>query len=66
MTPASRDRLWTLQHRYAPYLFVAGAVTVGIASFLYFTAPEKERVDRTVFTPVVGPSEVGFSLSRGF
>lgn len=47
-------------------LFVAGAVTIGIASFLYFTAPEKERIDRTVFTPVLGPTEVGFSLTRGF
>lgn len=47
-------------------LFVAGAVTVGVASFLYFTAPEKERIDRTVFTPVVGPQEVGFALSGGF
>lgn len=47
-------------------LFVAGALTVGVASFLYFTAPEKERIDRTVFTPVVGPQEVGFALSGGF
>jgi hypothetical protein len=47
-------------------MFVAGAVAVSIGAFLYFTAPEKERVDRTVFAPVVGPTEVGFSISRGF
>lgn len=47
-------------------LFVAGAVTVGVASFLYFTAPEKERVDRTVFVPAVGPDQVGFAISGGF
>jgi hypothetical protein len=47
-------------------LFVAGAVTVGVAAFLYFTAPEKERVDRTVFVPAIGPDQVGFAISRGF
>lgn len=47
-------------------MFAVGAVTVGVAAFFYFTAPAKERVDRTVFTPVVGPTEVGFALSRGF
>lgn len=46
--------------------FVAGAVTVGIASALYFTAPAKERIDRTVFTPTVGPDQVGFAISGGF
>jgi hypothetical protein len=47
-------------------LFVAGVVTVGVAAYLYFTAPEKERVDRTVFIPAIGPDEVGFALVRGF
>jgi hypothetical protein len=26
----------------------------------------KERVDRTVFTPVIGPTERGFAITRGF
>jgi hypothetical protein len=47
-------------------LFVGGAVFIGVASFLYFTAPEKERVDRTVFVPAVGPDQVGFAISGGF
>jgi hypothetical protein len=47
-------------------LFVAGTVTVGVAAFLYFTAPDKERLDRTVFIPSIGPDQVGFALSRGF
>jgi tetratricopeptide (TPR) repeat protein len=47
-------------------LFVAGAVTVGVAAYLYFTAPEKERVDRTVFIPTMGPDQVGFAIARGF
>jgi tetratricopeptide (TPR) repeat protein len=47
-------------------LFVAGSVTVAVAAYLYFTAPEKERVDRTVFMPSIGPDQVGFAISRGF
>lgn len=47
-------------------LFIGGAVAVGIASYLYFTAPEKERFDRTVLTPTLSPTEVGFALTRGF
>jgi tetratricopeptide (TPR) repeat protein len=47
-------------------LFVAGIVTVGVASFLYFTAPEKERVDRTVFAPTIGPDQIGFAASGRF
>ncbi|HEY5949318.1 MAG TPA: hypothetical protein VIV40_27680 [Kofleriaceae bacterium] len=47
-------------------IFVAGALAIGGAVVLYVTAPEKERIDRTVFTPVVTPDQVGFALSRGF
>jgi hypothetical protein len=47
-------------------IFVAGAVALGGAIVLYVTAPEKERIDRTVFTPVVSPNEVGFALTRPF
>jgi hypothetical protein len=47
-------------------LFVAGAVTVGVAAVLYLTAPDKERVDRTVFVPAIGPDQVGFAITRGF
>jgi len=47
-------------------LFVAGTVAVGVAAFLYFTAPDKERIDRTVFVPSVGPNDVGVALMRSF
>lgn len=47
-------------------LFVAGVATVGVAAFLYFTAPDKERIDRTVFVPTLSPNEVGFALTRSF
>ncbi|HEY5928437.1 MAG TPA: hypothetical protein VIV11_42415 [Kofleriaceae bacterium] len=47
-------------------IFVAGALAIGGAIAIYVTAPEKERIDRTVFTPVVSPTEAGFVLSRAF
>lgn len=47
-------------------LFIAGVATVGVAAFLYFTAPDKERIDRTVFVPTLSPNEVGFALTRSF
>jgi hypothetical protein len=51
---------------YATPIFVAGlAASVG-AIVLYVTAPDKERIDRTVFTPVVTPTDVGFALTRSF
>lgn len=55
-----------MAQKWGTSLFVAGAVTVGVAGFLYFTAPAKERVDRTVFTPVVGPTDVGFAIGGRF
>jgi hypothetical protein len=58
------------QKRLAEYwgtgLFIAGAATVGVAAVLYFTAPEKERIDRTVFVPTLGPSDVGFAVGGRF
>ncbi len=47
-------------------LFTAGAVAVGVAAVLYLTAPDKERVDRTVFAPTVGPDQIGFAASGHF
>jgi hypothetical protein len=47
-------------------IFIAGSLAVGGAIVLYVTAPEKERIDRTVFTPVVTPDQVGFAISGGF
>lgn len=47
-------------------LFVAGAVAVGVAGVVYFTAPEKERIDRTVFAPMISPTEIGLAASGRF
>lgn len=46
--------------------FAVGAVAAAIGITLYFTAPDKERVDRTVFVPTVSPDGVGFSWSGNF
>jgi tetratricopeptide (TPR) repeat protein len=47
-------------------LFAGGAVAVGIATYLYLSAPQRERVDRTVFVPSVGPDNVGFAAVGRF
>ncbi len=47
-------------------LFIAGAVAVGVASALYFTAPQAEKIDQTVFVPVVSPDGGGFAIMRRF
>ncbi|HEY1555750.1 MAG TPA: tetratricopeptide repeat protein [Kofleriaceae bacterium] len=47
-------------------LVAGGLVAMGAAAFVYFTAPQAERVDQTVFAPVVAPDHVGFALSGSF
>jgi hypothetical protein len=47
-------------------LFIAGSAAVAGAIVLYVTAPDKERIDQTVFAPVVTPDQVGFAVTRGF
>lgn len=47
-------------------LFIAGAAAISVGAILYFTAPDKERVDRTVFVPSVGPDQIGFAATGSF
>ena len=47
-------------------MFVVGAAAVGVGIALYFTAPAKERIDRTVMVPVVAPDQVGWAVSGSF
>jgi hypothetical protein len=47
-------------------LFGIGTVAVGVAAVLYFTAPDKERIDQTVWVPTVGPDQVGVAASGSF
>jgi hypothetical protein len=45
---------------------IGGGIVTGIGVLLYFTAPKKERRERTVLLPVVGPEHAGFTLSGRF
>jgi hypothetical protein len=47
-------------------IFVGGALAIGGAILLYVTAPDKERIDRTVFVPEVGPDHFGFAATGRF
>jgi hypothetical protein len=57
---------WSTTHYGATTIFGVGAVALGVGIALYFTAPAKERIDRTVFVPQVGNDHVGFALSGSF
>jgi hypothetical protein len=56
----------TIARWVATPIFVGGALAIGGAIVLYVTAPDKERVDQTVFTPIVAPDQLGVALTRGF
>jgi hypothetical protein len=48
-------------------IFVAGAAAVGAAVILYFTAPNPEKIDQTVFVPTLSrDGSPGFALSGHF
>lgn len=60
------NRYQKLAQNVGTGFFIAGAVVIGVAAYLYFTAPAKERVDRTVFVPTISPEQVGFAVTRSF
>ncbi len=47
-------------------LFVASAVAVGVAAAIYFTAPQPEKLEQTVFTPTIDRSGFGVAVSGRF
>jgi hypothetical protein len=48
-------------------LFIGGAAAIGVAAFLYTTAPGIERVEkRTVVAPVVGSEQLGVAVRGSF
>ncbi len=57
---------YTLAHYVATPIFIVGAAAIGVATYMYLTAPQRERVDRTVFVPTISSSQIGFALSGGF
>lgn len=56
----------TIARWVATPIFTAGALAIGGAIVLYVTAPEKERIDRTVLAPIVAPDQLGFAVSGAF
>lgn len=55
-----------IAHTWGTATFTIGALAAAAGIALYFTAPAKERVDRTVFVPTVSNEGVGFSWSGRF
>lgn len=57
------------QHRarwWGTPLFVGGAMAITGSVVMYVTAPQKERIDRTVFAPTLSPDGLGFAASGSF
>ena len=63
---ANANRAYNLTAWVATPMFAVGAAAVGVGIALYFTAPAKERIDRTVMVPVVAPDQVGWAVSGRF
>jgi hypothetical protein len=61
---ASTD--YTLGEWMGNGMFFTGLAAVGAAAYLYFTAPQPEHINQTVFAPSVAPDHVGFALTGHF
>jgi tetratricopeptide (TPR) repeat protein len=46
--------------------FAIGVLAVAIGGYLYFTAPQRERIDRTVFVPAISPDQLGIAALGHF
>lgn len=51
---------------YGTGLFIAGAVAITAAGYLYFTAPSREVIDQTVWVPTVSPDGAGLAAVGRF
>lgn len=57
------------QHRarwWGTPLFVGGSLAIAGSIVLYLTAPQRERIDRTVFVPTLTPDGAGVAASGRF
>jgi hypothetical protein len=52
--------------KQATIVAIAGAVVLAGGMVIYLTAPKKERRERTVLMPVIGPDQAGFAVRGGF
>ena len=47
-------------------MFAVGTVAVGVATYFYLTAPERERLNQTVWVPTLAPDGVGLAAVGRF
>ena len=47
-------------------MFIGGAALVGIATYVYLSAPQAERVQRTAFVPTLSPDSIGLTAVGQF
>lgn len=47
-------------------MFIGGALLVGVATYVYLTAPQAERVARTAFVPTLAPDGIGVAAVGRF
>jgi hypothetical protein len=47
-------------------MFIGGALLVGVATYVYLTAPQAERVQRTAFIPTLSPDGIGLTAVGRF
>ncbi|CAN5542405.1 hypothetical protein BH11MYX1_BH11MYX1_29240 [soil metagenome] len=47
-------------------LFAVGAAAVGVATYMYLTAPQRERINQTVWVPTLAPDSVGLAAIGHF
>jgi len=55
-----------LARYWATPIFIGGALAVGVATYLYLTAPDKERLDQTAIVPVLSPDGAGLAAVGRF
>jgi tetratricopeptide (TPR) repeat protein len=55
-----------LAEYWATSIAVAGVVAVGVAAYVYFTAPQAERINQTVFVPTLSPAGLGLAAVGHF
>ena len=59
------NRAHDIARWYGTGLLAGSAITLGVAGYLYFTAPARE-VRRTVIVPTAGPDQLGVSIGGAF
>ncbi|MDB4955519.1 MAG: hypothetical protein JWO36_3088 [Myxococcales bacterium] len=60
------NRATRTQRVYATTLFSLGAVALGAAAYLYFTAPSKEAASRTAVVPTASGDQLGLAAVGRF